>query len=109
MRPGIFGGCFAPALVVAIATWITPSHAYTADQQQLCTGDAFRLCSSEIPNVDRVTACMVQNQASLSPGCAQFFRKPVVGATPVGLRKPVKARKAKRLNRMSSSRLLPYN
>jgi hypothetical protein len=101
VRPGIFGLCFAPALAVAGAIWATPSHAYTADQQQLCTGDAFRLCSSEIPNVDRVTACMVQNQDSLSPGCAQFFRRPVVRATPVELRKPVKARKAKRLNRES--------
>lgn len=100
MRPGIRRLCFAPALAVAIATWATPSHAYTADQQQLCAGDAFRLCSSSIPNVERVTACMLQNQASLSPGCAQFFRKPVVRATPVELRKPVKARKAKRLHRV---------
>jgi hypothetical protein len=35
----------------------------------MCTGDAFRLCSSEIPDVSRVTACMMQRRASLSAGC----------------------------------------
>ena len=52
----------------------TVGHAYTQDQQQACTGDAFRLCGSEIPDVDRVTACMVRNKAQLSPGCLVYFR-----------------------------------
>jgi len=76
----------------------TPSRAYTSDQQQLCTDDAFRLCSSAIPDVDRVTACMIQRRAQLSPGCAQFFREPVAEpvAAPVRARKPlsIKPRKA---------------
>lgn len=68
---------------------------YTADQQALCTGDAFRLCSSAIPDVDRVTACMVRKQAQLSPGCAQFFR-PV----PASTRKPsAKSRKVRAVKR----------
>ncbi|HLG79702.1 MAG TPA: hypothetical protein VKY22_01705 [Bradyrhizobium sp.] len=50
------------------------SRAYTAEQQQACTPDAFRLCSSEIPDVDRVTACMVRNKSQLSPQCRAFFR-----------------------------------
>ncbi len=35
----------------------------------MCTGDAFRLCSSEIPNIDRITTCMRKQRASLSTGC----------------------------------------
>ena len=35
----------------------TTSFAYTAEAQQMCTGDAFRLCSSEIPNIPKITAC----------------------------------------------------
>jgi hypothetical protein len=54
--------------------WPTTSQAYTQDEQQACTGDAFRLCGAEIPNVDRITACMIQNQSRLSPGCRVFFR-----------------------------------
>ena len=47
----------------------TSSLAYTAEAQQMCTGDAFRLCSSEIPNIPKITACMVKHRADLSPGC----------------------------------------
>ena len=35
----------------------------------MCTGDAFRLCSSEIPNISKITACMMKQRASLSSGC----------------------------------------
>ncbi|MEY9393163.1 hypothetical protein ABIF93_011484 [Bradyrhizobium japonicum] len=35
----------------------------------MCTGDAMRLCSSEIPDISRVRACMVQKKAQVSPGC----------------------------------------
>jgi hypothetical protein len=45
------------------------SFAFSAEAQQMCTGDAFRLCSSEIPNVSRITACMIKQRANLSSGC----------------------------------------
>jgi hypothetical protein len=51
----------------------TACHAYSAEQEQLCTGDAMRLCSSEIPDVDRVTACMIRNKSQLSEGCKSVF------------------------------------
>jgi hypothetical protein len=41
----------------------------------MCASDAMRLCSSEIPDVDRITACMVRQRASLSDGCKAVFRK----------------------------------
>jgi hypothetical protein len=41
----------------------------------MCTSDAFRLCGSEIPDVDRVTACMVKQKSQLSPGCRALFRE----------------------------------
>jgi hypothetical protein len=53
------------------------SHAFTEeDQRRLCTGDVFRLCSSEIPDVDRITACMRRQRANLSEGCRSVFGKP---------------------------------
>jgi hypothetical protein len=45
------------------------SFAFSAEAQQMCTGDAFRLCSSEIPNIPRITACMMKQRANLSSGC----------------------------------------
>jgi hypothetical protein len=37
-------------------------------------GDAFRLCSSEIPDIDRVKMCMVRRQSELSLACRVYFR-----------------------------------
>ena len=72
----------ATALTMGMLT--TVSHAYTPEQEQMCTGDAMRLCSSEIPDVDRVTACMVRQRAQLSDGCkAVFHYEPAAPATPV--------------------------
>ena len=96
-----FGLMLATAL--AASTWSTAGQAYTPEQQQACSGDAFRLCSAEIPDVDRVTACMVAKRSQLSPGCRAQFRpdpEPSVAAgAPTNIRpvarKPVasKARK----------------
>jgi hypothetical protein len=62
----------ATGLATALASG--EGRAYTAEQQQACSPDAFRLCSAEIPDVDRVTACMVRNKSQLSPQCRAFFR-----------------------------------
>jgi hypothetical protein len=77
------GSKFVAATVLAFGLMTTASFAYTAEQQQLCTGDAMRLCSSEIPDVDRVTACMMAKQSQLSEGCKSVFRKMDTAPTPV--------------------------
>jgi hypothetical protein len=41
----------------------------TPEQRSACMGDAFKFCSSEIPNVPRITACMKANYSKLSPAC----------------------------------------
>ncbi|MEH2525726.1 MULTISPECIES: hypothetical protein [unclassified Bradyrhizobium] len=61
------------ALLFAIAVAATalsarPSLAFS-EAQQMCTGDAMRLCGHEVPNVQRITACMVRHRAQVSPGC----------------------------------------
>ena len=60
------------ALVLAAsfsAVASTSGFAFSAEAQQMCTGDAFRLCSSEIPNISKITACMMKQRANLSSGC----------------------------------------
>jgi hypothetical protein len=52
----------------------TPALAYTQEQQQACTPDAMRLCGNYIPDVDRITACMIARKSQLSPDCRRFFR-----------------------------------
>ena len=78
------------ATALSILMWPAASQAYTPEQEQACTGDAFRLCGPEIPDVDRVTACMVRNKSQLSPGCRAHFRpEPEAAVVPVAARKPL--------------------
>jgi hypothetical protein len=90
------------AAVLSVSMWPAAGEAYTPEQQQACTDDAFRLCSADIPDVDRVTACMIRYQAQLSPGCRVYFRSsepereravtPVNAGRPLSI-KPVTSRK----------------
>src|ERR1700749_3451330 len=76
------GRIFTAALALSAALPAGAAQAYTPEQQQACTGDAFRLCGSEIPNIDRITVCMIRNRAQLSPGCRVYFRSHEAAARP---------------------------
>ena len=45
----------------------------TYEQQMACTPDVWRLCSDQIPDVSRITACLRQNTTNLSDGCRAVF------------------------------------
>jgi hypothetical protein len=45
----------------------------TAEQQMACTPDVWRLCFDQIPDVDRITACLRQNTPQLSGPCRSVF------------------------------------
>lgn len=82
---GIFSRGFQFGLVLAAVSsaFVVPTsvHAYTPEQQQACTPDAMRLCGNFVPDVDRITTCMIQKKSQLSPECRRFFRP---GAEPTG-------------------------
>jgi hypothetical protein len=59
----------------ATALYVTPSLAFSSEAQQMCTGDAMRLCGHEVPNVQRITACMARNRAHVSPGCRAVMER----------------------------------
>ena len=77
------------AMALAFSMWPAASRAYTDEQQQACSGDAFRLCSADIPDVDRITACMIRNKSQLTPGCRAFFRESESAATPAAAGRPL--------------------
>jgi hypothetical protein len=82
-----FGGIVATAFALAML----PSAGYgcTPEEQQACSGDAFRLCGADIPDVDRITACMIRNKSQLSPGCREFFRAGPEPETAPGAAAPI--------------------
>jgi len=45
----------------------------TFEQQLACTPDVFRLCNSEIPDADRIVACLRQHTAQLGDSCKAVF------------------------------------
>ena len=55
----------------------------TPEQRAACTPDAFRLCSSYIPDPGSVEQCLRQNKSNLSEACRSVFD---AGAEPVGSR-----------------------
>ena len=46
----------------------------TMEQQMACTPDVWRLCSDQIPDVSRITACLQANTPQLSSGCRAVFQ-----------------------------------
>jgi hypothetical protein len=88
------------AMALSASAFSTSASAYTPEQQQACTGDAMNLCGAYVPDVDRITACMIQNKARLSPGCRAHFRagpEPVAATAPASRPmsiKPAAPRKA---------------
>ena len=82
LQPGLM---LATALAFSMLSSV--ANAYTPEQQQACTDDALRLCGADVPDVDRVTACMVRNKSQLTPGCRAYFRsdpEPQVSAAAAG-------------------------
>jgi hypothetical protein len=43
------------------------------EQQMACTPDVFRLCGAQIPDVNRIVACLQQNTPQLSGPCRAVF------------------------------------
>lgn len=64
-------GAFGAALMLLSV----PAEAQgTASERSACMGDAFRFCSADIPNVDKIEACLSQNRTNLTPACAAEFQ-----------------------------------
>jgi hypothetical protein len=74
IRTALMGATVVAALLVSSA----PGSAQgTPEQHSACTGDAFKFCSTHIPNVSAITACMKANYSRLSAACKATAPKPV--------------------------------
>jgi hypothetical protein len=74
---------FAAGFAIAVTALLpSASFAFSAEAQQMCTGDAFRLCSSEIPDIPAITACMYKHRANLSAGCRTVMDRDLAAQQP---------------------------
>lgn len=67
------GMALGSALVAGQAALADPYRG-TWEQQMACTGDVWRLCSDQIPDANRITACLRRKTPNLSDGCRAVFQ-----------------------------------
>jgi hypothetical protein len=60
--------------IVAQGAAFAQENRGTVEQQMACTPDVWRLCSDQIPDVNRITACLQQNTPQLSTACRAVFQ-----------------------------------
>jgi len=60
---------FAAGLLALCAATAPVTAAGRDPQSKACRGDAIHFCSAEIPNKEKITACMKQHIDELSPAC----------------------------------------
>ncbi|PCE22716.1 hypothetical protein BWP39_23845 [Paraburkholderia acidicola] len=68
--------------VLVMATAAHAAYAASRDEQtKACKADALHFCASDIPNKQKITACMKTHYDELSPGCKTMFHKPADGGS----------------------------
>jgi hypothetical protein len=54
-------------------TALAQEYRGTLQQQLACTPDVFRFCGEQIPDTNRIVACLRQNTSQLSDPCRAVF------------------------------------
>ncbi len=68
------------SFVVAVSLSMVPSlvlaqgHMGTPQEQKACSGDAKRLCRSQLGDDNAVQQCLMQNRAKLGKSCSAVFQ-----------------------------------
>src|SRR5437899_9031000 len=59
---------------VAVQAASAEEYRGTMEQQMACTPDVWRLCSDQIPDTNRIVACLQANTPQLSTACRAVFQ-----------------------------------
>jgi hypothetical protein len=59
--------------IAAAGSAFSEEYRGTFEQQMACTPDVWRLCGAQIPDADRIVACLRQNTPQLSGPCRAVF------------------------------------
>lgn len=68
----LIAGLAAPVVLLA-GTQGASAHSGTAEEQSACTPDVLSLCFWQIPNEDKIVACLNKNINRLSPECRKVI------------------------------------
>ena len=79
------------AFLLTLVSFAGPASAATQEETQACQDDAFKFCDAQIPDEDKVKACvrfsraschatrrshLIANMRKLSPACRKMFNRP---------------------------------
>lgn len=73
LRAGAVHPLTMAVLLLAGSSALAQESRGTEQQRVACAPDVLRLCFWEIPNVDRIIACLRREKSQLSAGCRQVF------------------------------------
>jgi hypothetical protein len=63
--------------ILASSMPFNATAAETAEMKQACTNDANTHCADEIPDREKVYACLIQNVKELSPPCKKIITESI--------------------------------
>ncbi len=69
----VLGLALSAGCVIAVQAAAAEEYRGTFEQQLACTPDVWRLCGDQIPDVNRIVACLRQNTPQLSGSCRAVF------------------------------------
>src|SRR3954466_7628153 len=69
----VLGLALSAGCVIAVQAATAEEYRGTFEQQMACTPDVWRLCGDQIPDVNRIVACLRQNTPQLSNPCRAVF------------------------------------
>jgi hypothetical protein len=73
LRAGAVHPLTMAVLLLAGSSALAQESRGTERQRVACAPDVLRLCFWEIPNVDRILACLRREKSQLSAGCRHVF------------------------------------
>lgn len=83
--------CTIPGILLSVGSMqaaFAEEYRGTMEQQMACTPDVWRLCGDQIPDVNRIVACLQRNTPNLSRDCRAVFESnnsvPPQATTPRG-------------------------
>ncbi|HVZ03996.1 hypothetical protein [Hyphomicrobium sp.] len=72
-RAAVAAAAVATAVITASFPQDSFAHSGTAEEQAACTPDVLSLCLFDIPNEDRIVACLNRKRDQLSPACRKVI------------------------------------
>jgi hypothetical protein len=73
MHQFVIGLSVVAGSIGAVHSAAAEEYRGTFAEQMACTPDVMRLCGSAIPDVNRIVACLHQNEMQLGPSCKAVF------------------------------------